>query len=219
MSGSAIWPLFDLAVFTPRLELHYATDALLLELAGIAGDVIAPGTRPFEDGASFYDPTPAGRRRWLAGQWSARARTSADWWALVFAVIIDGRAVGAQEITGMNFPTTRAVETFSWLARSHQGKGIGREMRDAALTLAFEGLGAELARSEAFADNIASCSVSRALGYEEDAAFLTPRAGKATRKLRFVLARNVWLKRRRSDVRVSGLEPCLPLLGLAPKAD
>ncbi len=208
------WPFFGLAITTPRLELLCATDDLLLELAGVAGDVIQPGTMPFDGDATFYDPTPAGRRRWLAGQWAARARTSPSWWVLVFAVLVDGRAVGTQEMTAADFPALRTVETFSWLTRSHQGRGLGREMREAILHLAFDGLGALRARSEAFTDNFPSLAVSRALGYEPDGTTWALRGGEAAPMTRFLLTHEAWLARRRSDIRVTGLEPCLPLLGL-----
>ena len=215
MNTASHWPLFDLRVVTPRLELRYATDALLLELADVAHDVITPGTFPFEDDATFYDRSPGGRRRWLAGQWSARARTSPAWWVLVFAVVVDGRAVGTQELTAANFPALRTVETFSWLTRSEQGKGLGREMREAALHLAFGALGAERARSDAFEDNAASRAVSEELRYEHDGRTWALRAGEAAPMIRFLLERDVWLPRQRQDIRVEGMEACLPLLGLA----
>lgn len=208
------WPLFDLRVTTPRLTLQYANDALLLQLADVAHDVIAPGHLPFDGDASFYDVTPAGRRRWLLGQWSARARTSADWWVLVFAVVVDGQAIGTQEITGANFGVLRTVSTFSWLARSWQHRGIGKEMRAAALHLAFAGLGAERAISEAFVDNAASTGVSRALGYRQDGTTWATRRGTAAPMHRFVLARTQWLSARRHDIDVHGLAACLPQLGL-----
>ena len=208
------WPLFELAITTPRLELRYATDALLLELARVAHDVIAPGTLPFDGNASFYDTSIAGRRRWLAGQWGARARTTPQWWALVFAVVVDDRAVGTQEITADSFTTLRCVSTFSWLTRSHQGRGLGREMREAVLHLAFDALLAERATSEAFEDNAASCGVSRAAGYVRDGSTWALRQGNAAPMSRFLLTRAMWQARRRNDIAIRGLEGCLPLLGL-----
>ena len=218
MATPDAWPLFGLSVITPRVELRYATDDLLLELTGVAGDVIAPGTLPFDGDASFYDPTPVGRRRWLAGQWGARARTSPEWWVLVFAIVVDGRAIGTQEITGIEFPAVRSVETFSWLARSHQGLGLGREMREAVLHLAFAELGADRALSEAFEDNVPSSRISLAMGYEPEGTVWRTRRGEAAPMTRFVLTREAWEARRRSDVEVRGLEACLPLLGLEERS-
>ena len=208
------WPFFKLTITTPRLTLQYANDALLRELTAVADDVIAPGTLPFDGDASFYDRTIHGRRGWLAGQWGARARTSQAWWVLVFAVIVDGHAVGTQEITANSFTTLRTVGTFSWLTRARQGQGLGREMREAVLHLAFAGLGAERATSEAFADNAPSCGVSLATGYVRDGTTWATRQGEAAPMSRFLLTRDVWLTRRRADTRINGLADCLPLLGL-----
>ncbi len=218
MEGADYWPLFGLSVRTPRLELRYANDDLLLALADRGGDVIVPGTRPFDGDASFYDQSPAGRRRWLAGQWAARGRTSPDWWGLVFAVLVDGEAVGTQEITGARFPELGTVETFSWLTRSHQGRGLGREMREAVLHLAFAGLGGRRAVSEAFEDNVPSCRVSVATGYRRDGTVWALRQEEAASMARFVLDRAAWEQRRREDIEVAGLETCLPFLGLAAPA-
>lgn len=208
------WPLFDLSVTTPELELRYANDDLLLELCDRAGDVIVPGTMPFDGDATFYDQTEAGRLRWLRGQWGARAKCSPKWWVLVFAVIVDGKAIGTQEITGVGFPQLRTVDTFSWLTRTEQGKGLGKEMRAAVLHLAFEGLGAVRATSEAFEDNIPSGGVSRSLGYDENGITWALRQGEPAAMTRFTLTRERWEARRRSDITISGLEACLPLLGL-----
>lgn len=212
------WPLFDLVVRTPRLELRYAADPLLEELTAVhAAGVVPPGTEPFDGDASFYDPGP-GTMRWLKGQWSARSRTSPEWWVLVFAVVVGGRAVGGQEMTGIEFPKTRTVNTFSWLGREMQGQGLGKEMRAAALHCAFEGLGAERAESDAFDDNAASRGVSLALGYEANGSVTLPRPGGGAPATRFLLTRDRWRERgRRDDIVIEGLGPCLPLLGLAPR--
>jgi RimJ/RimL family protein N-acetyltransferase len=113
----------------------------------------------------------------------------------------------------------RAVESGSWLGRAHPGKGIGTEMRAAALHLAFTGHGALIARSGAFDDNRRSLGVSRALGYEDDgdAEYLRGDPGMAGRILRLKLTRERWEQHRPDlDVTVEHLEPCLPLLGVTP---
>ena len=79
-----------------------------------------------------------------------------------------GQPVGVQDLGAEHFRAVRSVETGSWLGRAHQGQGLGREMREAILHLAFAGLGAEEALSGAFEDNAASLATSRAVGYEEN---------------------------------------------------
>jgi RimJ/RimL family protein N-acetyltransferase len=182
-----VWPLFDLSIKTPLLELQYTNDDLLQELTTVATDVIPPGRQPFDGDATFYDVTPAGRRRWIAGQWNARSRTSPSWWVLVFAVIIDGRAVGTQEMTASEFPRLRTVSTFSWLTRTHQGRGFGKEMRQAILHLAFEGLGAARAESEGFEDNPASLRVSEAVGYRQNGTTWALRQNEPAPMTRFLI--------------------------------
>ena len=73
-----------------------------------------------------------------------------------------------QGMHARGFAARRTVDTGSWLGQDYQGRGFGKEMRAAVLALAFDGLGARLAETEAFLDNAASNAVSRALGYEEN---------------------------------------------------
>jgi GNAT superfamily N-acetyltransferase len=105
-----------------------------------------------------------------------------------------------------------SVDTFSWLARRYQGQGLGREMREAMLHLVFEGLGAERAGSEAFEDNSPSIAVSRAVGYEQNGVQWALRQDRPAPMVRFLMTRQRWLERRRNDITVDGVEPCLPLL-------
>jgi hypothetical protein len=56
--------------------------------------------------------------------------------------------------------------------------------------------------------------VSRALGYVEDGDDIALRRDAADRQIRLKLERAEWEKRRRDDIVIEGLEPCLPLLGV-----
>jgi RimJ/RimL family protein N-acetyltransferase len=117
-----------------------------------------------------------------------------------------------------HFPTTRAVETGSWLVRRAQGRGIGKEMRAAVLHLAFEGLGAVEAYSASFEDNLASQAVSRANGYEPNGTLIHAREGRPARNLKWILTRERWQASRRDDIEIQGLEPCRVLLDPQPGA-
>jgi RimJ/RimL family protein N-acetyltransferase len=209
------WPLFGLAVHTPRLTLRYVDDAsaaALMALAASAGvhdPAEMPFTLPWTRSAS-----PLLEQEGLRRYWRARAQTSRDAWTLPFAVHEGERLVGQQNLRAADFVTLRSVGSASWVARPEQGRGIGREMRAAVLHLAFAGLGAVQATSGAFEDNPASLAVSRSLGYADNGADLTARDGRAVRDLRMVLERATWEQTRRDDIRVEGLAPCLPLLGL-----
>ena len=113
-------------------------------------------------------PSPAWERGFLQHHWGLRARWTPDAWQLNLMIELDGAPIGSQSIHAERFSVLRSVDTGSWLGREFQGKGYGREMRAAVLAFAFDALGARLATTEAFLDNLASVGVSRSLGYEEN---------------------------------------------------
>jgi RimJ/RimL family protein N-acetyltransferase len=164
---TSAYPPLNIRVRTPRLELLGATDDLLAQLLPVVRDgIVAGGPLPFDDPMSFYEASPEREWRWLRGIWAGRARVEPQWWRLYFAVVVAGEPVGMQDLVGADFHSFGTVSTFSWLRPSFRRRGVGREMRAAVLHLAFVGLGAKEALSEAFADNEASNRVSRVLGYE-----------------------------------------------------
>ena len=87
-------------------------------------------------------------------------------------------------------------------------------MRATILHLAFAGLGAREASSEAFADNDASKGVSRALGYEPNGTTWATRRGNPAMLTAWKLPRRRWEQSRRDDIQLTGVEACLPVLGL-----
>ena len=207
------WPLFDLRITTPRLELRYVDDetgAALMTMAATDG-VHAPDFMPFSTPWTRLE-SPQLEQQGMQHYWRTRAQTSPQSWMVPMAVFDAGVLVGVQDVKAASFAVTRSVMTGSWLGRSHQGKGIGKEMRSAILHLAFDGLGAEVAETSAFADNSASIGVTRALGYRDNGWYLDVREGRQARHLRFIMERSHWTTRRRDDITVEGLEACLPQL-------
>jgi RimJ/RimL family protein N-acetyltransferase len=214
------WPLFDLAVTTPRLTLRYATDDDLQTLAGFrSGRVLRAGQEPFDGDSSFYAEGDGALRRALVGEWGARGRTSPEWWHLSFAAVTDGEVIGQQNITAADFPTLRTVNSFSFLELDRQGQGLGKEMRRAVLHLAFDGLGALRAESDAFADNTSSIGVSLSLGYRDNGTMLAPRPSGPALMLRFVMTGEEWGRVPHDDITIRGLDGALPVLGLQPSHD
>jgi RimJ/RimL family protein N-acetyltransferase len=206
------WPLFDLRVRTPRVELRPGSDDDLTALARLAGQGIhdpefMPFLQPWTRQAGLERAT-------LQWHWRQRGEWSPGSWRLGFVVLAEGEVVGTQDLGGVDFAVTRTVSSGSWLGRRHQGQGLGKEMRAAMLHFAFDGLGAEVARSSAFFDNAASMAVSRALGYQEDGIDVLNRDGEPVTSIRFRLGRPAWEKTRRTDISIEGLEPCLALFGL-----
>jgi RimJ/RimL family protein N-acetyltransferase len=211
------WPLFDLVVRTPRLELRAPTDDMFIELADAASPEMFP------DGENYFmldwlsGPPPIRQRHSMQWWWRQRANFSPDDWHLDLAVIVEGRPVGSQGVGARAFPLRRSVSTGSWLAAPMQGKGLGTEMRAAVLHLAFAGLGAEEALSEAFEGNVRSMAVSRAVGYEDNGQEIRLRAGgRPSLSRHFRLTRQRFEQFRRDDIVIENLEPCLQLFGLGP---
>jgi len=139
---------------------------------------------------------------------------SPDSWRLYFAVLVDDEPAGMQDLTGKNFMRFGTVSSFSWLAPGSRGQGLGKEMRAAILQLAFAGLGAREAGSDAFFDNEASNRVSRGLGYEPNGTDWDTRRGEVAPIQRWRLTRDAWGRVRRDDIELIGLQECLPALGL-----
>ena len=92
--------------------------------------------------------------------------------------------------------------------------GPDREWSWTILHLAFDGLGAREAGSEAFLDNHASNRVSEAVGYRRNGTSWATRKGEPAELLRWRLTREGWLPRRRTDVELAGVRECRPVLGL-----
>lgn len=210
------YPAFDVHVSTPRLELRAATDALLEQLAPLVRDgKTAAHPPPYDDPMSLYESDPELRvQRWLQGIWRGRGRVEPDFWRLYFAVIIDDEPVGMQDLIGDRFSTLGTVMTFSWLSVDARGKGVGREMREAVLHLAFDGLGAREASSDAFLDNPGSNAVSKALGYRENGTDWDTRQNEPALLQRWRLTRESWLTKRRSDIELHGVTACRQLLSI-----
>lgn len=207
------WPLFGLRVRTPKLELRYPSDDDVAALADLAAEGIHdPGWMPFQ--ITWTDvPPPQQQRNSMQHFWLNRAMWTPDDWHCPMATVVDGVIVGSQGMLSTNFAKTKVVKTGSWLGRAHQGKGIGKEMRAAILHLAFAGLGAVRAESGAWHDNGPSLGVSRSLGYVENGDSIVLRRDVPDRQIGLKLERTVWEERRRDDIEIIGLEPCLEMLG------
>ena len=203
-------PFTRLRLRTPRLELRLATDFELGELARVALEGIHPPEEmPFE-----YAWTDDLTRESFLGYHHRRTQEAhPDEWHLPLVVFHGGRPIGVQELHATAFTRTRRIGTGSWLGRAWQGRGLGTEMRAAALRLAFDGLGADVAVSGALAGNEPSLGVSRKLGYAA--------VGSHTVSPRGVPIEHTDLELRREDfvplvpVEIVGLEAVRSAIGLA----
>ena len=188
------WPLRNLVLRTPRLELRPDDDAGLDELVAQAyAGVHPPDEMPF--GVPWTDADPRFLGRGMLQQfWSQRAALSPASWAIHFLVRLDGRVIGTQKLGARDFAITREVNTGSWIGLRHQGRGLGTEMRAAVVLFAFDHLGARTARSSAFADNPSSQGVSRHLGYRRDGSETLARRGAPIEHLRLVVTPDTLLR-------------------------
>ncbi len=209
------YPLLNVKVTTPKLTLIGASDGLLERLVPVVRDgVVGPGQMPFDDPMSLYEDSPQREWKWLRAIWAGRARVAPQWWRFYFVVMVDNNPVGMQDLIGVNFAALGTVSTFSWLQPSLRRRGVGTEMRSAILHLAFAGLDAREASSEAFADNDASNGVSRSLGYEPNGTTWATRRGNPALLAVWKLNRKRWEQSRRDDIQLTGVDACLPVLGL-----
>lgn len=214
-SNSSPYPPLNVEVHTPVLSLLGATDALLERLVPVVRKgVVTDPPWPFDDPMSLYKDSPDREWAWLRAVWAGRSKVSESFWRLYFVVVLDGEPVGMQDLIGIDFSTFGTVTTFSWLSPDVRHRGLGREMRQAILHLAFEGFGAREAESEAFLDNHASNRVSAALGYRPNGSNWATRRDEPAELNRWRLTRKQWLPSRRPDITLIGVDPCLPVLGI-----
>ena len=223
------WPLLDLRLTTPDLQLRVMTEADLADLAEQLPDDVEQ-----DPAATTYSGFDVATNRGVVvhqtywrhfGTWSPQA------WRLNFVVHSGGELVGVQELEGNDFPALRTVDTSSHLIASARGRGLGQQMRRAVLALAFGPLEAQAAITSAWHDNHASLGVSRALGYQPNGVELhrrgdgvdtmvhlrLTRAGYLAGNLAGNLAANLAAKPAANpagDITISDFEPCRPLFAL-----
>jgi RimJ/RimL family protein N-acetyltransferase len=205
-SVQVVWPLFRIRLRTPRLELRPVDDGLIAALSDIARDGVHPtGASPFANGW-----TDRASYEWDRGFaqyfWAQRGNWSSDSWALPFAVVLDGVPIGVQQITADRFRVRRTVGTGSWLSIRHQRQGIGTEMREAVLHLAFDYLAADLAITGAFPTAAGSIRVSEKIGYLRNGTRRDDTSRGPVDSILFRLPRQLWYSRERTPVEVEGFQ-------------
>ncbi|MER5641064.1 GNAT family protein [Kitasatospora sp. NPDC002227] len=208
------WPLLNLTLRTPRLELRLPSEPELAALADLAAEgVHEPERMPFV--VPWTDRPPAERARGVVQHhWLRRGTWTPQDWALNLVVFAEGEVAGLQTLAARDFGTLRQVTSGSWLGLRHQGRGIGTEMRAAVLELAFAGLGAREAVSGAFEDNESSYAVSLKHGYQPDGIERYVVRGRPVTSRRLRLPRERWAELPHPPVSITGLTPCLELFGL-----
>ena len=207
------WPLFGLRLRSENLVLRLPRDEDMPAFIDLArAGIHPPDEMPFGIAWSVV-PSPEFERGFVQHHWGQRASWKPEAWMLNLLVELGGRPIGTQSIGAKDFAIHRTVDTGSWLGRAFQGRGYGKEMRSAVLSLAFDGLGARVAESAAFLDNDASNGVSLALGYAQNGRGSLAPQGVARETQRFRMTVDDWRSRPRPPVEIDGLEACRELFG------
>ena len=211
-----IWPLLGLRIVVSDVELTAVDDRTALDLGRLAASGIHGNRLPFTTPWSRGSGTEVARHVYTHHSGLRQAfRPGA--WSLEFAARLDHTLIGVQAIEAEDFATARSAESYSWLGLEWQGRGIGTLLRIGILTLAFDGLGATVVNTQAWADNTASNAVTRKLGYTSNGEVVQDREGTATVLKRWRLDRAAWEQRPaelRPHVQLDGLEPVRAWLGL-----
>ena len=212
--GNARWPLFDLEVRTPRLTLRYIDDGLAEQVVAVAArGVHDPAVMPFL--VPWTDlPSPHMEHEAMRFLWQTRASVRPESWNLQFGVVVDDEVVGLCDLGANEFSALRQVKTGSWLGLEFQGQGLGKEFRMAALTLAFDGLDAEIALTGLWHDNAASRGVTESLGYEFVGRHRALRRRAPDEQLDYRMALAHWTTIRRNDITLHGVERAREFLGI-----
>jgi RimJ/RimL family protein N-acetyltransferase len=197
---AGLWPLFGLLIETPRLQLRLPTEEELPALTEAARDIAGPDGLRLQT-PWMYGESPDMERHLLQRHWRALAHWKPGSWHLPLVVFLAAEPVGMQDL---------------WAEEFAQRRSVGTEARAAVLDLAFGHLGALEALTEYTEGNHASERVSRKLGYvpngqragyRDDAGPVTEYQLRLDRPAREIRAR-------RDYTVVTGLGPCLPMLGL-----
>src|SRR3954468_1349080 len=101
------WPLFDLVIRTPKLEIRYPTEDQLIEIAelaakGIHDDDYMPFAFPWS-----REPSPKLERQSIQHYWLMRAQWTAEEWHLNPVTVVDGEVVGMQGMGATQFAIRR----------------------------------------------------------------------------------------------------------------
>src|ERR1700692_2106784 len=97
------WPLFELRIKTPRVEIRLPDDDVLAELArlallGVHDPALMPFLNPWTDA-----PSPELERGMMQWGWRHRATWTQRDWSFEGAVFVDGEVVGVQSLMAVNF--------------------------------------------------------------------------------------------------------------------
>lgn len=205
---AALYAPFGLLVTAGDIALRLIRDSDLPAYAElVSSPLFADESADFVFDWWLQEPE-ARLRRGLQWLWKSRAGISPEDWKFSMGVFHAGRLVGFQDMSAQNFATLRVVTSGSYLRLEYQGRGVGTLMRQMALVLAFDRLGATRAQSIAACDNERSLFVSRRCGYALDGTAVGMNGKKRLAMQRVVVTPKTFI-RPDVEVKVSGLTSAL----------
>ncbi|HZD99071.1 MAG TPA: GNAT family protein [Micromonosporaceae bacterium] len=209
---STYWPLAGLRLATDEVMLR----PMIEDDVGPLADLLPEDVDQNPIFASYAGRDGRSARGTTLHQtyWHTLGTWRPESWNLPLTVFVDGMPVGVQTLEADDFAARRTVDSSSWLTTAARGRGIGKRMRLAVLTLAFDGLGATVAETSAWHDNAASLGVSRSLGYVDNGVYMHADRGRVDEMRRMRLTRAAWSQHRHADVHIEGLPACLPFFGV-----
>lgn len=206
------WPLLDLRITTGDLELRPLVEADLADVVrALPADLeLDPSLPGFPVPDEVRPAVVTHLEYWRAyGTWSPES------WNVYLAARRDGQLLGLQGLEGDDFPTLRTVDTSSWLVPDARGSGLGKAMRRAVLSLAFDHLGARAAITSAWHDNSASLGVSRSLGYRPNGESFLARGDGVDTLVHLRMTAADWAASGGgAGITVEGVDACRPWFGL-----
>ncbi|MEH3131091.1 MAG: GNAT family protein [Mycolicibacterium neoaurum] len=212
-------PARHLRVDVTGVCLVVPTDA---QLAVLARQAATPGAVLPEDQTHYVKWIDGRSPEVIEQQRIDRVRSNRDLttgpgWTLDLAIVVGGRPVGLQSLSGFEqWPQRRVVGTTSWLITSYQRRGLGTAARAGVLELAFGILRAEKAKSWALDENVASTTVSARLGYRLIGAEMIVEHGRQLTEQVYELSAEEWAEsavRHRLKPVVTGAESLAQALG------
>lgn len=199
--------------------MSYPTDEHVKALADI-GDRIRqqPGSEWWWASSSGGEEFgfPDFHTRAMQALWQTRAEMRPSFWVipLVACRKCSDRPLGVVELIGKSFVLTRSIEIGIWVDPREHRSGIGQEISQIALAIAFHEFGAKELRWNAIDENVASIALAEKLGFERDGTSTFVESGKAYPQTRFVL-RDPATVPQREDLSIQGLDLCIELLGVS----
>lgn len=187
--------LLTLSLQTPRLFLHIPNDTEIKQLAQITVDGIQDPERPHYQIENWYSGSLNDRENYLK---SLVHNQLYNWnkndWQLPLVVIWENKPIGLITLYAKDFPITRGFGCGYWLGRTYHNQGLGTEMLEAGLALAFESLNAKEAYLGAWADNVISLHLMEKLGFVFNGEYWMVRQGQAVKDKRMRLPKENWKK-------------------------